>query len=510
MSNTELDTVKPEFFENDFDLCILLQDMVEKKNKPKKTKINQTVFKNYEKSLTARVLDSHFVDGKNEWCQIENGFDMYRAKVKCIGTKVEDFAPSEPVFLDLQPLSTRIKLMCKLVIIIQGACVERSGPPRLVQDRCIQVNDTSESSSNLKFPRIKSNSCENLLLDDSYSDCNSILSSKSDFNSKVSVFGTSAYPGIKIKNKKKAHKSTAVSDDEAYEHIICHHYSHNHCREEEDYYLSNNCDLEHYSKYRMSKFSSKDYASAPYYQYSINKAKKYSNNGTNPDNVIIPMKLIVKRTISTSTDDLLSQSDIGFYSKYQLLSSQSLFNKKSTLINASTSCDVENIEPDPKPISSIPIHININNGFISRTQIPIDKSMDGEESNVNVSERFKYLYRKEYVLVPDLSDKSQKLKIISTQCSNQMSLNDNNTTVNKDSEININIPSLNSCLLNLNSNDEIDYASKMIKAGPKRSSEWTFFKNKNKKETNSTSIKKKQDDNKNMEKTDSAQNNETK
>ena len=36
----------------------------------------------------------------------------------------------------------------------------------------------------------------------------------------------------------------------------------------EDIITSTDCDLEHYSKHRISKLAKNDYASAPYYQYS--------------------------------------------------------------------------------------------------------------------------------------------------------------------------------------------------------------------------------------------------
>jgi hypothetical protein len=110
---------------------------------------------------------------KKKWCILENGIDLYRSKIKCIGTNINDCDFSEPVFLDLQPLSTRIQLMCKLIIIIQGACLERSGPPKLVQDRCIQFdgienpdstsNEVNSDLNSNRLKKIKSVSCETLL-----------------------------------------------------------------------------------------------------------------------------------------------------------------------------------------------------------------------------------------------------------------------------------------------------------------------------------------------------------
>jgi hypothetical protein len=164
-------------YENDFDLYSLIKEMILAKTASAaatKRTIRKNSFKNYTKQLTARLLDSHYTNGKAAWCLEQNGIDLYRSKVQCIGTDVNDFDYGQPVYLDLQPLSTRIKLMCKLIIIIQGACVERNGPPKLVQDRCTQVDecrltdDPAAPTSNLKrqnsiATKKKSTSCENLL-----------------------------------------------------------------------------------------------------------------------------------------------------------------------------------------------------------------------------------------------------------------------------------------------------------------------------------------------------------
>ena len=171
-------------YENDFDLYNLLKDMntfnsktnapifrrssASSPTQPQKPRRKNFFRKNVTKSLTARLLDSHFTNGKSEWTLIENGMDLYRSKVKCIGTDMKDCGNGEAVSLDLQPLSTRIKLMCKLIIIIQGACIERSGPPKLVQDRCLQFDgdvDNTQSSQLNEATKIKSSSCENLLND---------------------------------------------------------------------------------------------------------------------------------------------------------------------------------------------------------------------------------------------------------------------------------------------------------------------------------------------------------
>jgi hypothetical protein len=180
-------------YENDFDLYSLVKEMILAKSASAaavKRTTRKHSFKSYTKQLTARMLDSHYTNGRTSWCLEQNGIDLYRSKVKCIGTDVNDFDYGQPVYLDLQPLSTRIKLMCKLIIIIQGACVERNGPPKLVQDRCTQFdedtlttstmttvtpgstpdksssgvsNATASPKRNNSMVKKRSNSCENIL-----------------------------------------------------------------------------------------------------------------------------------------------------------------------------------------------------------------------------------------------------------------------------------------------------------------------------------------------------------
>ena len=96
--------------------------------------------------------------------------------------------------------------MCKLIIIIQGACVERNGSPKLVQDQCIQVEEpmaqasTGDSVASVSrqssIIKKKSSSCENLLANhqeieiekekvtDAYSEANE------DVEINISIFGT--------------------------------------------------------------------------------------------------------------------------------------------------------------------------------------------------------------------------------------------------------------------------------------------------------------------------------
>lgn len=77
--------------------------------------------------LTAKSLDSHFTNGKNDWCLVDCGCDMYRTLVKSSGTETREvrsrLETGELVFFDFQPLSTRLSLMTKFIVIAQGGTV---------------------------------------------------------------------------------------------------------------------------------------------------------------------------------------------------------------------------------------------------------------------------------------------------------------------------------------------------------------------------------------------------
>ena len=448
---------EPILYENDFDLYNLLKDMIgsnklainnnltniynnnkmpyikrmpslntrlAKPNKIFNPNLYQRKiqYKNYTKSLTARLLDSHFTNGKSEWCLIENGIDFYRSKIKCIGTDMNDFDYGDLVYFDLQPLSTRIKLMCKLIIIIQGACLERSGPPKLVQDRCVQFDGNNLSlqenehlnSSN----KIKSNSLENLLVDETENKIAEETSNDLSNEIKISIYGKGSNSSVPIsvnisrKNSKRSIKQTNFSNDST-------NSSNNGAVSDDEIYSSNNennsnkksksNDLEHYFKYR--NYSFRDYASAPYYQYSSVKEMQFFDKSTNTDQIDNDEseKLNSK---STSTDDLLNSSYLGYFSKSQLMSSKSLFEKRSSLVDSSTNFD------DDSQSNMIPINIPL-----------------------------KFSYKKRF----DTSNSQIKPKVVKT-ISNDI----------------------------FNSNEEDDKLTRLIKMGPKKSSEWTIYKRRSK------------------------------
>lgn len=226
-------------YQDDFDLYLLLKDMIKYNplatikaagssnslasiitNEQQKRSVvphrprRKLTFKGYTKSLIAERLDCHYTDGKQSWEVEENGMVLYRNKVRCIGTQVKDFAFSEPVYLDLQPLSTRIKLMCKMIIIIQGAAVERNGPPKLVQDRSIQAEILpADESDGLKrqnsISKKKSNSCESLVrkLEEEEEVKEQVEESSPGVEIKISIFGNDSKSSDGLKRRLSRKKS---------------------------------------------------------------------------------------------------------------------------------------------------------------------------------------------------------------------------------------------------------------------------------------------------------------
>jgi len=471
-------------YENDFDLYNLHNEMLnnsiqnEFKNSAepskkiaKKTRVlKKNPFKNYKKSLTASLLESHSTNGIEQWQLINKGIDLYRIKSKCIGTDPSNFDYGEPIYLDLQPLSTRIKLMCKMIIIIQGACLERGGPPKLVQDRCIQFdgisNDSNEDinsvtttvnnnghyeSSHKKKTKLKANSLDNLLCVSTETlstvDCknpeNAPFQEKEDDNMvRMSVFGTSKcnsnkmiFSKIKhftsshidtcsiqssnsIANKSNKYGKEAMSDDELLvEH--CFYSSSKKLKQNSSVCSVSTCsrnDLDNYFIYN-NKYSLKDYVSAPYYQYSYANVMEFKDQSMNTSQSYLYQNFLEdfknKNNVSdksTSTDGLISGFFMGYYSKAQLFSSQTLFEKKSSLMNSFASITLE-------PVFKLPVTID---------EIRSQKSK--QTSNVSIENQLKDVL----IQVNNKENKPQSQKSISQQTTSANQKQEtNSTTTNK-------------------------------------------------------------------------------
>jgi hypothetical protein len=118
--------------QNDFDQFLILNDMLSQneitKNKNENLKKMTSCFKNYTKKLTAHLNQASECDGNNDWKEviIFNKDDLFNKEIKCIGTSPADFELGDPITIDIQPLSTTLDIMCKLVVISQEANKQRT------------------------------------------------------------------------------------------------------------------------------------------------------------------------------------------------------------------------------------------------------------------------------------------------------------------------------------------------------------------------------------------------
>lgn len=107
---------------------------------------------NATKNLTFSVNDAVFTNGnesdlKNDE---ESNFehithlikrrDLYKKLSRQIGTCLENCSISDSISIDIEPESTKLPMMCKLMIIVEGAIYER-GTRVLVRDASIQVDN---------------------------------------------------------------------------------------------------------------------------------------------------------------------------------------------------------------------------------------------------------------------------------------------------------------------------------------------------------------------------------
>ncbi|CAF2527000.1 unnamed protein product [Rotaria sp. Silwood2] len=96
-------------------------------------------FRPYVKCLTSVRKPFSFANGKDPWMTIGKTEELFKQEnARCIGSLIDDCDVSDVIRWDIAGESTRLPMMCKLWIIVDGAVVER-GKPHLVQDAAIQV-----------------------------------------------------------------------------------------------------------------------------------------------------------------------------------------------------------------------------------------------------------------------------------------------------------------------------------------------------------------------------------
>ncbi|CAF4949494.1 unnamed protein product [Rotaria sp. Silwood1] len=105
----------------------------------RQTGVSLIPFRPYVKCLTSVRQPFSFANGYDRWMVIGRDEIFFtQPNARCIGSLIEDCDISDVIRWDIEGESTRLPMMCKLWMIVDGAVVER-GRPHLVQDAAIQV-----------------------------------------------------------------------------------------------------------------------------------------------------------------------------------------------------------------------------------------------------------------------------------------------------------------------------------------------------------------------------------
>ncbi|UJR29993.1 hypothetical protein I4U23_017540 [Adineta vaga] len=128
-----LDTTKPINFD---DLNIIIRSLP-----PRRRQSGTSIipFRPYVKRLTSVRQPFSFANGRDGWVTTGEREAFFKQEnARCIGSLFSDCETSEVIRWDIEGESTRLPMMCKLWIIVDGAVVER-GKPRMVQDAAVTV-----------------------------------------------------------------------------------------------------------------------------------------------------------------------------------------------------------------------------------------------------------------------------------------------------------------------------------------------------------------------------------
>ncbi|CAF0907645.1 unnamed protein product [Didymodactylos carnosus] len=143
MQLNTLDTKKPIDYDN---LTIITRP---KPPRRRRSGVTYIPFRPYVKCLNSVRLPYSFTNGHTGWF-VKGKPEVYftQQNARCIGTLLEDCDISDSIRLDIEAESTKLPMMCKLWIIVDGAIVER-GKAHMVQDAAIQVQIAGRSQRNL-------------------------------------------------------------------------------------------------------------------------------------------------------------------------------------------------------------------------------------------------------------------------------------------------------------------------------------------------------------------------
>ncbi|CAF0987094.1 unnamed protein product [Adineta ricciae] len=102
-------------------------------------------FRPYVKCLTSIRQPFSYANGTDKWAVMGRDEVFFtQPNARCIGSLLGDCHISDIIRWDIEGESTRLPMMCKLWMIVDGAVVER-GKPHLVQDAAVQVCLTGQN-----------------------------------------------------------------------------------------------------------------------------------------------------------------------------------------------------------------------------------------------------------------------------------------------------------------------------------------------------------------------------
>ncbi|CAF0758952.1 unnamed protein product [Adineta steineri] len=128
-----LDTTRPLDFDN--------LNLIIRPRAPRRRQSGASIipFRPYVKRLTSVRLPHSYANGRDNWVESGRRESYFEQKnARCIGSLFDDCGTSEVIRWDIEGESTRLPMMCKFWMIVDGAVVER-GKPRMVQDAAVQV-----------------------------------------------------------------------------------------------------------------------------------------------------------------------------------------------------------------------------------------------------------------------------------------------------------------------------------------------------------------------------------
>ena len=240
------------------------------------------------KQLTFIINEIYFTNGKTslELVQRTNKLQtkffvrkkLFNKSVRCVGTSLKNCVQSDIISIDIDEKSTLLPMMCKLMIIVEGAVIER-GEPVLVRDFAIQVNFSSSGEEihyDEKHQYMSSYTTEDNT-DDEDDDRSShehpfIKEPKSQYSKLSRVTNN--------RNKiRKFKKQLSISG------------------RRDSYYR------------RQSYFNINEYSSVPYYQYSLVKDATFSDAETMTDDYYLTANnniMIINNSTSKRKDDYVN------------------------------------------------------------------------------------------------------------------------------------------------------------------------------------------------------------